>query len=474
MVRVGGGWDTLAHFLDKHDPCRCRQGHRAPLSSKLTVKFGGANGPAQTQMEVTYHRSPVPISPSSHSSPFVPARQRSVSPMAPTSPTRQRRNSTSSLHKLSNGSLASLQGDNRSAASTTSATSALPPTSVASTDSSSEYSDDGYKSGSRIPTNPDIQKHSPKKLVKLIENSGGSENPPDNSPRDSLLGEEEEETGSSPVPEDDDVIRFQEPAKNSNHRARRLSGDSIPTTTTFQSQAAVRRMPRSRSQSSEVNGCGGSMATGSGFARNQTGRHSYRSPQSFELHNHCNRHNNNRSSSSSVMSPDKNNTWSFRSRSCRPLLGTDLFFHDDHSRSPPPPPSTSRRPTTMAAVQRSKAGGGPQSLQTSPSKHYAPLLQQMLADGALDSDDKVLERMASILRQRKMSAPNPTFTDQPHRHHRFPDETSTPSSLLHPDASSPDSGSELGLEPVARLLKVSPRKDNYPHSGSKIPVPTFY
>lgn len=24
MVRVGGGWDTLSHYLDKHDPCRCR------------------------------------------------------------------------------------------------------------------------------------------------------------------------------------------------------------------------------------------------------------------------------------------------------------------------------------------------------------------------------------------------------------------------------------------------------------------
>lgn len=23
MVRVGGGWDTLEHYLDKHDPCRC-------------------------------------------------------------------------------------------------------------------------------------------------------------------------------------------------------------------------------------------------------------------------------------------------------------------------------------------------------------------------------------------------------------------------------------------------------------------
>ncbi|XP_053215039.1 GAS2-like protein 2A [Panonychus citri] len=26
MVRVGGGWDTLGHYLDRHDPCRCRIG----------------------------------------------------------------------------------------------------------------------------------------------------------------------------------------------------------------------------------------------------------------------------------------------------------------------------------------------------------------------------------------------------------------------------------------------------------------
>lgn len=28
MVRVGGGWDTLSHYLDKHDPCRCKAQHR--------------------------------------------------------------------------------------------------------------------------------------------------------------------------------------------------------------------------------------------------------------------------------------------------------------------------------------------------------------------------------------------------------------------------------------------------------------
>ncbi|NXT45610.1 GA2L2 protein, partial [Pluvianellus socialis] len=33
MVRVGGGWDTLEHYLDKHDPCRCTS-----LSHKQALK----------------------------------------------------------------------------------------------------------------------------------------------------------------------------------------------------------------------------------------------------------------------------------------------------------------------------------------------------------------------------------------------------------------------------------------------------
>ncbi|XP_066255859.1 GAS2-like protein pickled eggs [Euwallacea similis] len=35
MVRVGGGWDTLAHYLDKHDPCRCRAQHRPTQGARL-------------------------------------------------------------------------------------------------------------------------------------------------------------------------------------------------------------------------------------------------------------------------------------------------------------------------------------------------------------------------------------------------------------------------------------------------------
>ncbi|XP_053136015.1 GAS2-like protein 1 isoform X2 [Hemicordylus capensis] len=35
MVRVGGGWDTLEHYLDKHDPCRCPS-----FSHRLTQNRG--------------------------------------------------------------------------------------------------------------------------------------------------------------------------------------------------------------------------------------------------------------------------------------------------------------------------------------------------------------------------------------------------------------------------------------------------
>uniref|UniRef100_A0A8C3S5U7 GAS2-like protein 2 n=1 Tax=Chelydra serpentina TaxID=8475 RepID=A0A8C3S5U7_CHESE len=36
MVRVGGGWDTLEHYLDKHDPCRCTSLCKSPCGSFLS------------------------------------------------------------------------------------------------------------------------------------------------------------------------------------------------------------------------------------------------------------------------------------------------------------------------------------------------------------------------------------------------------------------------------------------------------
>ena len=37
MVRVGGGWDTLQNYLDKHDPCRCRRGDFLTILKKTIL-----------------------------------------------------------------------------------------------------------------------------------------------------------------------------------------------------------------------------------------------------------------------------------------------------------------------------------------------------------------------------------------------------------------------------------------------------
>lgn len=86
MVRVGGGWDTLDHYLDKHDPCRCKAGHRLATSAKLTMKHEGKTG--IPSMHVTYSR-PQHQPSSNPSSPQ--ARRRSV---PRSSPVVQRRGSS--------------------------------------------------------------------------------------------------------------------------------------------------------------------------------------------------------------------------------------------------------------------------------------------------------------------------------------------------------------------------------------------
>ncbi|XP_078468016.1 uncharacterized protein LOC144730979 isoform X2 [Lampetra planeri] len=59
MVRVGGGWDSLQHYLDKHDPCRCMSSaHRRVWQQQQQL---------QQQQETDFQRSP-PSNPS-HSSP---------------------------------------------------------------------------------------------------------------------------------------------------------------------------------------------------------------------------------------------------------------------------------------------------------------------------------------------------------------------------------------------------------------------
>ncbi|XP_064582853.1 GAS2-like protein 1 isoform X2 [Zonotrichia leucophrys gambelii] len=70
MVRVGGGWDTLEHYLDKHDPCRC-----AALSHRLPQPRAPGMSPQKA--------APGAASSSRTSSPSVPRRPRPAAPPQP-------------------------------------------------------------------------------------------------------------------------------------------------------------------------------------------------------------------------------------------------------------------------------------------------------------------------------------------------------------------------------------------------------
>lgn len=55
MVRVGGGWDTLSHYLDKHDPCRCRSQHRSSTAARLVTRANQANNGIELHKAQVYY-----------------------------------------------------------------------------------------------------------------------------------------------------------------------------------------------------------------------------------------------------------------------------------------------------------------------------------------------------------------------------------------------------------------------------------
>ncbi|DAA19070.1 GAS2-like protein 2 [Bos taurus] len=67
MVRVGGGWDTLGHYLDKHDPCRCTSlSHKTgsflqPPAHPVQHEVRVQDGPSQPQPTMTISRSQSPL-----------------------------------------------------------------------------------------------------------------------------------------------------------------------------------------------------------------------------------------------------------------------------------------------------------------------------------------------------------------------------------------------------------------------------
>ncbi|KAM7004624.1 GAS2-like protein 1 isoform 1-T1 [Passerculus sandwichensis] len=92
MVRVGGGWDTLEHYLDKHDPCRCAAlSHRlpqprAPGMSPQKAAPGASSSSSRTSSPSVPRRPRPAATPQPRGDPPKPPRQEGVPPRGGAAP----------------------------------------------------------------------------------------------------------------------------------------------------------------------------------------------------------------------------------------------------------------------------------------------------------------------------------------------------------------------------------------------------
>ncbi|KAK1792213.1 hypothetical protein P4O66_012169 [Electrophorus voltai] len=85
MVRVGGGWDTLEHYLDKHDPCRCNAfAHRFQQTRSSDRTPHSKSSSAHSSRSA----SPGPYWRSETMAPYKGSERRSLEPSAPSSSSR--------------------------------------------------------------------------------------------------------------------------------------------------------------------------------------------------------------------------------------------------------------------------------------------------------------------------------------------------------------------------------------------------
>ncbi|XP_012945477.1 GAS2-like protein 2 [Aplysia californica] len=85
MVRVGGGWDTLENYLNKHDPCQCNyRGHRAGSAQPAIAHKVSVGQQRRASMPGQNVNRPAPNTPTSprRSSNVAPPHARSTSPQS--------------------------------------------------------------------------------------------------------------------------------------------------------------------------------------------------------------------------------------------------------------------------------------------------------------------------------------------------------------------------------------------------------
>ncbi|XP_055940618.1 GAS2-like protein pickled eggs [Argiope bruennichi] len=222
MVRVGGGWDTLEHYLDKHDPCRCKSGRR------ISVNRVSPSNSGTIQVHLNTHR---PLSSGTPSS--------SRSSSVPTSPPSRRRSFDMSR----------FSSDDRNSSSRSSGDDWGPPNlrrgrgksgRPSSADSSSEISEAELCRGGADFLRRQ-RRYSPRKVMKFGENNTCSEDAEDSSLEPQVPSTT---VTPSPSPQRSRIPTSQSPSPQHRFRGGRLSA-SRSETSLFQ-QSPINRGGRTQ------------------------------------------------------------------------------------------------------------------------------------------------------------------------------------------------------------------------------------
>ncbi|GAB6030253.1 hypothetical protein CHUAL_005929 [Chamberlinius hualienensis] len=490
MVRVGGGWDTLAHYLDKHDPCRCRQGHKAITSSRLTIRHPTSNnviGQTPTMM-VEYQRTPEmsPSSPNPHPVTHSP-QNRSISPVhhytspqqqttTTTTSSRQRRSSassTTSSHEHSTESSSSVAGEP-----------IVSSSKVGSLDSAYCSSPSAQRRTTAIL---DSQQHS------SSFDSSAKINGTNDFSKQNITSTPQNKTSkpTSRIPTSDNtVVPRKKNLASPTSQLQRNGYDTGSLGRPFRVSARAssfpepQRISRSYSHTDDMH-----LGTGT-LTRAQDIRRSCRLPRSPSTHwtpnanggtGSVNGHGNHDN--------DKNRTWSgFRAGTrIRPSLSPDIYIEEQRFRN------DNTRNSNFRPVSDKKVLHSDQNFSSSPTvKHCPTLLREILCDPTLDSNKKVLEKMERILAANSKKDIEPEVEaevavlseekDEDYTKRWVTDTVDQYGKSLPPlpgMASPEDYGSDVEAAAAhQQLIKIkkpiaSPRKNNHPLTETKIPMPTY-
>lgn len=396
MVRVGGGWDTLAHYLDKHDPCRCRSQHRSTLSARLARPKQNLVGAT-----VTYERAdPAPASLPYYqnkfyneqydsnsrldqptSLPYLGTIERAVSPnrkyLTPSpgrqsaSPDRRTKGVVPSNHLVPTPHASR----NRSPRPVT------PPAVESASDNGSEVSDEGYRSLGVVAGSTQGSPSGAKSVANHRYSLHSQ-----NSIEDAELSERLDQEDGCQVERNgrvDDYVSLNTGLRKTDYSGT-FYGPKKPT--------VLEDMNKSNRASPERN-----QESPTRPARNRPpSRIPHHSPVRNKTPTSSPKHTNTSPKSTPKLPPSVRNTWNGRSPNqakvkARPAIAADTFEGKVKAKI---------QPQSEAFKRNSPLRASSVTLRSTPSqKPFAPLLEQILQSTKYAKDDAtVLEKVKDIIR----------------------------------------------------------------------------